>query len=319
MLPVMKPFFADEELGKKYDDHKLRTDKQRWRIRHCRAPRPRRLLLVVVAAYILYLLFQNVYNIFAPTAERYSHNTAQDRQKESQWLIPMPAPSVISHNAPPPRDESMAASKGDFYYDEEINFPNLQKTLLHHKAPLNRHAVSRAVVFAASSLKSVSDILPLACQMARKSVNSVHLVLMGRDNVSIGGIQYVNGVCDDECPIHWHGAFQVASLILGADLAIADSRPDYAQWSTDARMKSAVIAGLCHIESYIRPQVIITQRESLEDTFFLTGMRQRMRDSNVPGIVLPSPSSNLMWISTLDSTALTGNNHTVSIYLMIIN
>lgn len=307
----MKSFLVDEELGKKDDDHKLRTDKQRWRLRHCRAPRPRRLFLVAVAAYILYLLFRNAFNEFAPTTERYNYNTAQDRQKESQWLISMPSPAVISHNAPPPLDESMVANMDDFHYDGEVNFPDLQTTSLRYKAPLNRPVVSRAVVFAASSLKSVSDILPLACRMANRSVNSVHFVLMGKDNVSIGGIQYVNGVRDDDCPIHWHGAFQVARLILGADLAIVDSRPDYAQSSTDDRMKRAVIVGLCHIESYIRPQVIITQRESLEDTFFLKGVRQKMQDSSVPCIVLPSSSSNLMWISTLDSIALRDRGHTI--------
>jgi mannose-6-phosphate isomerase-like protein (cupin superfamily) len=51
--------------------------------------------------------------------------------------------------------------------------------------------------------------------MAHHRVNEVHLVLMGRDDVSIEGIQRVNGIEDGDCPIHWHGMFRRFSAIAG--------------------------------------------------------------------------------------------------------
>lgn len=86
----------------------------------------------------------------------------------------------------------------------------------------------------------------------------------------------------------------------------ADARPDYAQWSTDARMERAVSTGLKYVYAYVRPNVIITQGESLEDPFFLRGSQGVSRDFEVPRITLPSASRNLMWMSTLDSSALRG-------------
>jgi hypothetical protein len=60
-------------------------------------------------------------------------------------------------------------------------------------------------MFAAASLHSVSDMVPLACKMAAKRLNHVHFVLMGKEDVSIEGIKQVNGISDPECPMTWHG------------------------------------------------------------------------------------------------------------------
>jgi hypothetical protein len=36
-------------------------------------------------------------------------------------------------------------------------------------------------------------MIPMACEMARWRRNSVHFVVMGRDNISVDGIKEVNG------------------------------------------------------------------------------------------------------------------------------
>lgn len=91
-----------------------------------------------------------------------------------------------------------------------------------------------------------------------------------------------------------------------ADILMTDARPDYAQWSTDGRMERAVAVGLKYVHAYIRPQVIITHGESLEQPFFLKGSRSMSREFGIPHIILPSVARNLMWISTLDAHALRG-------------
>ncbi|KAL5362378.1 hypothetical protein BJX96DRAFT_166620 [Aspergillus floccosus] len=287
MLSSRRHLIADEELGKKDDDHKRRSDREhlwhsnsQWRL-----PR-RRSVLTLIALYLLYLFFKNMPTDLTPVRERPVF--AQSQQiPPTQWSRPAPSP-VIPDRTPPSRDESTADKKENFYYEGEVKFYGLAASLkLFQKLGSHRGTPSRDVVVAGASLESISDLLPLACRMATQKMNEVHFVLMGRDDVSIEGLQRVNGISNEDCPINWH-----------------DARPDYAQWSTDGRMERAVAVGLKYVYAYIRPQVIITHGESLEQPFFLRGSRSMSREFGIPHITLPSVARNLMWISTLDTHAL---------------
>lgn len=74
--------------------------------------------------------------------------------------------------------------------------------------------------------------------------------------------------------------------------------------STDARMKRSVRDGLQILWAYIRPEVIISQGKSWEDSFFWEGVEAHCRDSRTPHIALPAASKDLMWMAYLDSAAL---------------
>jgi hypothetical protein len=88
-------------------------------------------------------------------------------------------------------------------YDGKIRFYELAQSLPRKPRPAT--LATEAVLFAAASLRSVSDMLPLACGMAARQLNRVHFVFMGKEEVSIDGIKQVNGISDPECPITWHG------------------------------------------------------------------------------------------------------------------
>lgn len=75
-------------------------------------------------------------------------------------------------------------------------------------------------------------------------------------------------------------------------------------------MEQAVAAVLPYVQEYLRPQVIITHGESLEDQFFSRGIR-RTRDLGMAHIVLPHAARELMWMASLDSNALRSKCHTV--------
>jgi hypothetical protein len=144
-----------------------------------------------------------------PAVERFNPEFAQARQGSGKSLPPtMPSP-VTPAKGHPPRPDSQPNIKEEFYYEGEIRFNALARTLQRFWKPPSRHgsSISRAVVFAGSNLRSVSDLLPLACRMADQKINEVHFVLMGRDDVSIEGIQRVNGINEVDCPIVWHGMF----------------------------------------------------------------------------------------------------------------
>jgi hypothetical protein len=102
----------------------------------------------------------------------------------------------------PPVKVSESNQNGEAY-NGMIKFSELADSLPRHK--YSRKSASHAVVFAASSLHSVSDLLPLACRMAGQRLNYVHFTLMGKEEVSIEGIKEVNRVRDSECPMTWHG------------------------------------------------------------------------------------------------------------------
>ncbi|KAL3472107.1 hypothetical protein BJX99DRAFT_11714 [Aspergillus californicus] len=119
-------------------------------------------------------------------------------------------------------------------------------------------------------------MLPPACRMANRQSGKVHSFIMGRDDVSVEGNQRVNGLTKPNCPVYWH-----------------DARAYYAPWSTDSRMEQAVAAVLPYIQEYLRPQVIITHGESLENQFFSRGIR-RTSGLEMAHILLPHAARELM-------------------------
>lgn len=226
MPPTIQPFMADEELGKKNDDHRPRQRPLRrpsWR-----TPRPRRLLLAVVGLYLLYLFFKNMPTDLTPAPERYNPELARARQK-GQTPPSNPSPGVPPQDAPP-RDETVKdidKNKDGDYYDGDISLSHLMASLGRLPKPGPEGPLfSRAVVFAGSNLASISDLIPLACQMAVRKKNIVHFVIMGRDEVSIEGIRQVNAVNNDNCPVLWHGMFLIS---LSSAIAFSDCR--YQRWS----------------------------------------------------------------------------------------
>lgn len=91
-------------------------------------------------------------------------------------------------------------------------------------------------------------------------------------------------------------------------MPVLDARPDYAQWSTDARMEGAAVLALGYLQFYLRPQVMITHGVMLEDSFFAKGVELGTQKHGLPHIALPSHARELMWMSLLHCSALRGND-----------
>lgn len=103
-----------------------------------------------------------------------------------------------------PKRPTTPSEAEEHYHDGPIKFYMLASSL-HGVARLGgQHELNKNVLFAASNLKSVSEIIPLACEMARWERNDVHFAIMGRDNMDVAEIRKINGV-EEDCNIHWHG------------------------------------------------------------------------------------------------------------------
>ncbi len=72
-------------------------------------------------------------------------------------------------------------------------------------------------------------------------------------------------------------------------------------------MEVSVTAAFNHINSFVHPQVIITDYSPREDAFFTTGVQNKARELGTPVIELPSNApEKLMWMTRLDSGSLRG-------------
>lgn len=300
-MPLLGRIFAgDEELGKKDDDHKRRKGhilSPLWTFRPAvLALRKRRLFYGVVSLLLLYLLLQN-----APLHQRfYSPRWGSWFSGKHQSVLYGIVPA-----GPPPRSQ-IPSKIEEHYYDGRIKFYNLAVSLSGLMGLGRHNRVNRHVLFAASDLRSASEIVPLACEMARWKRNTVHLALMGREDLNISDVKDLNGISDEHCSISWHGRLNANSKYQEL-LILLDARPDYSRWSSDSRMEMSVSAGLKHIQTYIEPRVIITGHVSREDGFFIRAVRAKALDIGISLIELPlDATENLMWLARLDSGSLAG-------------
>ncbi|KAJ5869842.1 hypothetical protein N7455_004783 [Penicillium solitum] len=273
MSRAKMPLRADEEMGKKDDDHRP-SDQSRFLPRQHRAiPRPRRILFAIIALVLVYEFFRHMPTDLKPAPDRFDPTIAKLREENLARLsgsdnspaVPKPDTVPLDNLSPVKVSES---NRKEEAYDGMIKFYELTRSLPRYK--YSQKAPSRAVVFAASSLHSVSDLLPLACRMAGQRLNYVHFTLMGKEEISIEGIKEVNRIRDSECPMTWH-----------------DARPDYALKSTDDP-----------------PRFSLHKVRAGRIPFFGDGAETYSRENGIPHVTLSTASRDLMWIASLDSEAL---------------
>lgn len=267
--------------------------------------RRRRTLYGLMACIALYLFFKNIPPPDHPPIRLRPNYATSPRNFPNDPRRSKPIPETSSQKPPRP-DKPSEAEK--HYFNGPIRFNRLAVSL-HAIARLwSQPDKNKNVLFAASNLHSASELIPIACEMADWDRNEVHFALMGRDDLELDEIKLLNGV-DDECKINWHGMIDLPDLSHRVtDSLSADARPDFSPWSSDFRMEISVAAALGHIQTFMHPQVVITDDQGREDGFFTKAIRAKASELGKSIIELPPDAShNMMWIARLDSTSLAGN------------
>ncbi|KAH3963346.1 hypothetical protein HBI56_173310 [Parastagonospora nodorum] len=268
---------GDEELGKKDDDHRyLPARRTGWSIwNHSFRWRRRRILLVVAGLALVYMIMNGAGNV-----SRRASTTGYEASYASE-----------DGNEPtgPPRGVQALDNTTPHTFDGRIRYYRLARSLRKSAARTDGYeAINRNVLFAMASLKSAATLLPMVCEMSKWSRNHVHAAFMGREDISIDDILAINGVDKEKCPAMWH-----------------DARPDFMEYSSDARAQSAVIGGMSHIQSMVHPQVAIMDDSTSEEGFFVQGMRNKTNKLGIPLIELPKDKwENFMWMTRLDTGSL---------------
>ena len=202
-LPV-RIFADDEELGKKDDDHKPGNGvsipaiwplwKTPLRVRR------RRLAIALAGLIFLYFFIKHIPTDLGPANKR---GIMKDATAGDRLGRPPAAEQGSSTDQPPPHPPGLG-SADKHYYNGPI-FLNQLGASLHGIAKTGGHRDNnKNVLFAVSNLKSASELIPIACEMAVWKRTYVHFTLMGREDVPIDVLKEVNRVTE-ECNIHWHG------------------------------------------------------------------------------------------------------------------
>ncbi|KID79107.1 hypothetical protein MBR_00419, partial [Metarhizium brunneum ARSEF 3297] len=162
-------------------------------------------------------------------------------------------------------------------YDGPIRYPALASSLGAIASTGGDSPHNRNVLFAAASLKSVSTLLPMACEMGIERQSYVHFAFIGTADIAMQDLLKVNGI-DKTCPLILH-----------------DARPDHSQMSTESRMSLAIVKALYSTNA--------------EESYFLRAVRDQVSSTQSALIELPEQSrTSLAWISKLDSAALSAWN-----------
>ncbi|KAF1839410.1 hypothetical protein BDW02DRAFT_563952 [Decorospora gaudefroyi] len=284
-----KMMLGDEELGKKDDDHKyMPARRSGWSIwNHTFRWRRRRIWLAIAALFLVYYFFHGAadgidgfsetsYPLGRPPTPTYGNPSADDVDDEPT-------------GPPPGIQKPRRGEKIPHVYDGQIRFFRLAKTLrsaASETAGYDRR--NRNVAFAMSSLQSTSKLLPMMCEMSGWNRNHVHAAFMGREDIPLEQLLEINGVDTVKCPVIWH-----------------DARPDYMEYSSDARAESAVSGAMSHINSFLHPQATFMDDSLSEDAFFVRGMRNKTKLLDMPLIEVPKDRlDDFMWVTRLDAGSL---------------
>lgn len=281
MRRIVKP---DEELGKRDDDlhHRPRPSQSP----SMTAPFPfkwrrRRVLAVIGVLFLLYVV-----HLYVPGKQ----HTDSFKPKPARTFQGYDAARAREPKGAPPRDvdgDSQEDEGTKHYYSGVTKFYKLGGTLQKVARTMSAYQQNRNVLFAAASLKSVANLIPMACEMAKNDKNSAHFAVFGRSSLSIEDIQELNGI-DESCSIYWH-----------------DARGDYAEYSSDARVEYAVRGAMKHIQEYIHPLVMIMDDGSKEEAYFTKAMHIKAKDMGKALIEIPRGGyEEFLWITKLDAGSL---------------
>jgi hypothetical protein len=287
-------FPGDVELGKKDDDHKPGKAPlwKIWRGLGLRY-RKRRVVITVVLCGLIWLFIQNIPTDLGEKMGRNGYPVNAHPFGQPRGPIPYPTessslPTEPKGPPPGPKPKALGEEAPNHYYNGPIKFYRLAPSLHSASTTMGYRFSNRNVVFMAANLKSASTMISMACEMAKWDRNYVHVVINGRETLSMDDILEINGVDKERCKLFWH-----------------DARPDYAQYSSDARTEASVISTTSHVYNFLHPQVFIMDDSLNEESFLTRGLRSKAQMLNIPVIEVPAGGSeNFMWMTKLDSGSL---------------
>jgi hypothetical protein len=199
---------SEEELGKKDDDHKLPSQNASrpnslWLPARA-GPRKmvKRLLILLLVVGCVYYLFRNLPSDF--NWQDYGPQLGYPRDpREYDYIL------EAKSTASPISDTGAKIGKErkiieGHAYNGPVKFHKLSQSLHAIFSTKGTSSENKNVLFAAASIRSAAELLPLACQMGTELRSYVHFALMSRSEIDLEELKSINGIHED-CQIIFHG------------------------------------------------------------------------------------------------------------------
>ncbi|CAK1358314.1 hypothetical protein CB0940_07061 [Cercospora beticola] len=277
----------DEEIGKRDDDF--------FRPRRSHSPpatmaatfplrwRRRRVMVVLGVLFLVYIV-----HLYVPGGLGAGYQTESFHPKPARTFAGYDTAKSREPKGAPPRDvDSVEDEQSQHYYNGVTRFYRLGGSLQKVSKAMGSYHHNRNVLFAAASMKSLANLVPMACEMAGKERNEVQFAVFGRSPLPLDDIQELNGI-DGSCTIQWH-----------------DARGDYAEYSSDSRVESAVRGAMKHIQEYMHPQVVIMDDGAQEEAYFTKAMHAKTKDLGIPLVEIPRGKyEEWLWLTRLSAASL---------------
>ncbi|PPJ50308.1 hypothetical protein CBER1_06473 [Cercospora berteroae] len=245
--------------------------------------RRRRVMVVLGVLFLVYIV-----HLYVPGGLGAGYQTESFHPKPARTFAGYDtAKSREPKGAPPREDDSVEDEHYQHYYNGVTKFYRLGGSLQKVAKAMGSYHHNRNVLFAAASMKSLANLVPMACEMAEKERNEVQFAVFGRSPLPLDDIQELNGI-DGSCGIQWH-----------------DARGDYAEYSSDARVESAVRGAMKHIQEYMHPQVVVVDDGAQEEAYFTKAISTRTKDLGIPLIEIPRGKyEEWLWLTRLSAASL---------------
>jgi hypothetical protein len=210
-LPL-RLFPGDVEQAKRDDDHKRNLNGLSFagwnRFRFPMRRNVKKTLLCLVVFILLYHFFKSMPIYLKNHSPRPNYRpplaggrTSKEIKLHKTTFGRLPADG----SQPNQSNEEGTTEESEHWFNGPIKFYQLSESLHAISSTRGASEYNENVLFAASSLKSASILLPLACEMSSYKRNHVHFAFLGRDMISMEMLKEVNGMKDGCDKLWFHG------------------------------------------------------------------------------------------------------------------
>ena len=259
MATARRPYGVGDR-SKKHDDASMQRGASRMgsMLQALVTVRKRRIILTLLAAWLLYLFIKNIPTDVPPVSARIDPRYGRFRPLDAT------------------RPQDAAPQQGREQYDGPIKYFKLGSTL----RPIDDNNWDN-VLFAFASPHSASSVLTAACAMAAYNRTTVHVAAMGRQEMAFPDILALNRIPEPDCPVRWH-----------------EAQPDFAQHSSVQRMQISCEAAVGHIHRVLPLRAVFFDDSAREDIFLRNALKGRTRSLSLPHFQLPNPDSWMLRLDT---------------------
>jgi hypothetical protein len=219
--------------------------------------RRRRIFLALGITWLLYLFVKNIPTDLPPISRRASRYDSLGR-------------TASAHASSYPEEE----------YEGPVRYYSLAATV----RPFLDDRSRPHVLFALGNPESASTIVMAACDMASRNISTVHVALMGVEEMALEKILKLNGIREEDCLLYWH-----------------DARADLAAQSNAARLARAAEGALGHLHHILDLKVVFYDSSTREAPYLQSGLSKSGRRFGVSLIRAPSADT---WMLGLDARSL---------------